>query len=305
MTLEQLPLFPKVTIPTVPLTRDSSLITAIVKFQEYMRERGFSEHTFKAFLSDLRIFAKYIGASRPIGEIGTEDLNDFLNYLLYYRGVPCNRKSYARRVTTLKVFFRWLNESGIIPHDPAAPLIHLRVKTPLPQILYEGQVRKLLSTTRRLMEEGDPRPHLLITLILSTGIKKGECMDIKLNHIDLSDPSSPVLYIRYTNPKMAHKERKLKLPSDFTPTFRRYIKKYKPKKKLFECTARNLEYVLDNVAELSGIENISFEMLRWTCAVRDHKEGMPSEKLRRKLGLSKISWKETSKKIEKLAGPAL
>jgi hypothetical protein len=42
---------------------------------------------------------------------------------------------------------------------------------------------------------------------------------------------------------------------------------------------------------------VGFETLRWTCAVRDFRNGMPEEQLRQKLGLSKISWRETSEKF--------
>ena len=299
MSVEQLPLF--------GLTKESLLSAVIGDFHDYMIRKGFTENTVKAFLNDLRILTRYLGDDRPLSQIGTSELNDFLTYLRHYRGVPCSPKSYARRLTTLKVFFGWLAEEGIIPRDPAASLIHQQVSTPLPQILYEGQVEKLLQATESLThaDKPDVRPHLLVTLLLQTGIKKSECMAIQLNDIDTSEPKAPVLYIRYSNPKMKHKERKLKLSADFVSILHQYLAKYQPKERLFECTARNLEYVLDNVARLAGLETISFEILRWTCAVRDHKSGMLSEKLRQKLGLSKISWEETSKKLKKLASPPL
>jgi hypothetical protein len=131
-------------------------------------------------------------------------------------------------------------------------------------------------------------------------------MAIKLSHMDLTNPTAPVLYIRYANPKMRHKERKLSLSADFPTLLQEYIAQYHPKENFFECTARNLEYVLHNVAQLAGLaDGISFETLRWTCAVRDYKAEMPSDKLRQKMGLSRISWRETSEKIAKLASPAL
>jgi site-specific recombinase XerD len=299
MPIEQLPLF--------GLTEETLLSTAIGDFQQHMIQQGFTENTIKAFLNDLRIFIRYLDDDPTVSHIGTNKLQDFLTYLRHERGVPCSPKSYARRMTTLKVFFGWLAEEGIVPSDPAAPLIHQRVSTPLPQILYEDQVEKLLQATEGLMhnEKPDARPHLLVTLLLHTGIKKGECMGIQLSDIDTSKPQAPVLYIRYSNPKRKHKERKLRLPADFTPTLRQYLAEYQPQEQLFECTARNLEYVLDNAASLAGIENISFEMLRWTCAVRDYKAKMPSDKLRRKLGLSKISWQETSEKLKKLVSSPL
>jgi site-specific recombinase XerD len=299
MSVEQLPLF--------SLTRESSLSAAIGDFHEHMIQQGFTENTIKAFLNDLRIFTRYLDDDPAVSQIGTSKLNDFMTYLRYERGVPCKPKSYARRMTTLKVFFGWLAEEGIIPGDPAAPLIHQRASTPLPLFLYEGQVEKLLQATEGLLhaEKPDARPHLLVTLLLQTGIKKSECMAIQLNDIDTSEPKAPVLYIRYSNPKMKHKERKLQLSADFVPSLHQYLAEYQPKERLFECTARNLEYVLDNAARLAGIETISFEILRWTCAVRDYKSGMLSDKLRQKLGLSKITWQEASEKLKKLASPPL
>ncbi|MFQ5812690.1 MAG: tyrosine-type recombinase/integrase [Anaerolineae bacterium] len=300
MSVEQLPLF--------SLTTESLLSAAIGGFHEHMIRKGFTENTIKAFLNDLRILTRYLGADRALSQIGTSELKDFMTYLRYYRGVPCKPKSYARRMTTLKVFFGWLAEEGIIPSDPAAPLIHQRASTPLPQILYQGQVEKLLQATESLMraDKPDARPHLLVTLLLQTGIKKGECMAIQLNDIDISKPEAPVLYIRYSNPKMKHKERKLRLSADFVPILRQYLAESQPQERLFECTARNLEYVLDNVARLAGLDNISFEMLRWTCAVRDYKARMPSDKQRQKLGLSRITWQEEAlEKLKKLASPPL
>ena len=82
------------------------------------------------------------------------------------------------------------------------------------------------------------------------------------------------------------------------------MQQYKPKEHLFECTPRNLEYVLEEVGERAGIRRmqVGFETLRWTCAVRDFRLGMPEDRLRQKMGLSKISWRETREKIYALSG---
>jgi len=226
----------------------------------------------------------------------------------HYRGVPCSPKTYARRVTTLKVFFSWLRETKVLSPDPAAAILHNRIVTPMPQILHDDQVEQLLSAAQELMlgEQSDPRPYLLVSLLLQTGIKKGECMGIALNDIDRSNPRAPALYIRYKNPRMHHKERKLALAPDLMLVLNRYLTTYQPDHDLFECTARNMEYVLRDTSQLAGLKDgVSFEMLRWTCAVRDFRSGMDSEHLRKKLGLSKISWYETEEKLRKLAEPAL
>jgi integrase/recombinase XerD len=317
MPIEQLPLFPgerAKTVPGVPtgrwegLTADSSLASAAERFRDHMVQQDYAENTIKSFLGDLGILERHLTGNPPIGRISTKTLQDFLNWLQHERGKPCSPKSYARRLTTLKVFFAWLADLGVLPADPAAPLVHKPVHTPLPRILYDDQVEGVLRTTREMTlgEKPDPRPHLLVSLLLNTGIKKQECMAIKLSHIDLSNPAGPVVHIRYDKPRMHYKERRLRLPPSWAPTLAQYRQAYEPQDLLFPCTPRNLEYVLADVARRAGLpEGLSFEMLRWTCAVRDHRARMDPDRLRRKLGLSKTSWKETEPKIIRLAEPPL
>jgi integrase/recombinase XerD len=280
-------------------------------FEEHMRHEGFSENTIKAFRSDLNILTQFTGAGRAVGDISTQDLNDYLEWLQVGRGVPCNAKSLARRLTTLKVFFGWLVEVGVLDVDPAAPVAHQPVSTPLSQILSDEQVERMLAVTRALRHpdsgaRADTRPHLLVTLMLQTGMKKGECMNIVLNHLDFSDPNSPSVWIRYQDPRRRHKERKLRLLKEWPDVFQEYRAQYTIEEAVFPCTARNLEYVLADVAQAADLpKGLSFEMLRWTSAVRDYKAQMPAERQRQKMGLSKASWREVKVKLARLAQQAL
>lgn len=287
------------------LSAHSTLAAASLAFQNEIIRRGLSQHTLKAFMLDLKLFARYIGADRKIGSITSREIGNYLHWLKHERDVPCSPKSLERRLTTLKVFFDWLTQSQIIAADPAAPIAHERAIDPLPRILFDDQITKLLNTARQLMnaERPDARPYLLTSLLLHTGIKKSECAGILLEHIDLSDPQAPSLWIRYGNPRYARKERRLTLPKDFADTLAAYRAQYHPRQRLFECTMRNLEYVLTNAGKAAGLsEGVSFEGLRMTAAVHDYKAGMPPEAMRKKYGLSEITWNnETLPRIKQLA----
>ncbi len=273
-----------------------------------MKRQGLSPHTIQAFGGDLNLFRKYIGANVALNEITIETINKFLNWLRYERDVPCKPKSFQRRLTTLKVFFSWLKQTQVIADDPAAPIAHIPVSSPLPEILYDDQIAKLLDAARQFLkaDKSDARPLLLVTLLLSTGIKKSETMAIRVSDIDAADPKNTALYVRYAEAKKRHKERKLKLSSEFATTLPRYLEQHHPKEHLFECTARNLEYVLADLAKLSGLgDTVSFESLRWTCAVQDYKNGIPEDHIRQKLGLSTITWEEDGDRLKTLAGKPL
>jgi site-specific recombinase XerD len=289
------------------LTSDASIQAALGAFEKHMEDEGFSENTRKAFASDMRLLGKYLGIGQPIGEIGTKNLNDFLNWLLHERGVPCSPKSYARRVTTLKVFFGWLQETGVLVSNPAASVVQVSVSSPLPTVPSDEDIMKALAVTtvmRRGNDEAKPdaRPHLLLTLLLQTGIKKGEAMAIVPNHIDRDDPNAPLLFVRYKNPRLRYKERKIALEPSWLETLDEYLAQYEPPDTLFTCTARNLEYILSDVSVAAGLKQgtLSFENLRWASALRDYKKGEEHGEIRQKLGLSKISWRETRSKLDRL-----
>jgi integrase/recombinase XerD len=292
------------------LTARSSLHRAIEAFHAHMVEQDFSPNTIKAFDSDLRLLARYLGPHSVIGTIGSKELESFMKYLRSERGVPCNIKSWARRLTTLKVLFAWLAEEEVIKKDPAASLVHHPVTTPLPHVLSEAEITQLLAATagwRHDVEKPDARSHLLVTLLLNTGIKKSECMNIAPTDMDVSQHDGPTLLVRYESIRQRFKERKLRLPPEFAGILSEYLQQYQPTTQLFPCTARNLEYVLDEASKRAGLpaRRVSFETLRYTCAVRDLRGGMDEDVLRRKLGLSHITWADTLEKLKKLTAPAL
>jgi site-specific recombinase XerD len=291
-----------------PIPPDASLQAALGMFENHMRDEGFSINTMKAFSSDIRLLGKYLGIGQPVGEIGTKNLNDFLDWLLNERGVPCSPKSYARRVTTLKVFFGWLHESGVLPSDPSAAIIQRTVTSPLPTLPNDEQIEDAVNQAGRVrqgigVKKPDARPYLLLTLLLQTGVKKSEAMNIVPNHIDRSDPKHPFLFIRYANPRMRYKERKLDLDPEWLDVLDEYMGQYHPNDTLFTCTARNLEYILTDIGEAVGLKQglLSFENLRWISALQDWGNDIEKDDIRQKLGLSKVTWRETKSKLKKLA----
>lgn len=315
MTPQQLPLFDQPPSPSEPdpadsadrpeLDADTPIEDMLVEYLDTLRYSGASIHTVKAFKSDLNLLANWAGPGKPVGEFATQDLNKFLDWMLNERGVPCSPKTYARRVTAIKNFFGFLTEHGIIPRDPSKAVIQKTVSSPLPEVLSEDEIRRALMVTESLRQDAekpDARSHLLIKLLLSTGIKKSECMHLRLEHIDRKHPDGPILWVRYDTPRMRYKERKIPVDAELLTTLDEYILQRQPTDLIFDCTARNLEYVLRDVADQAGLprKKLAFEVLRWTCALRDYVDGMEPDRLRQKLGLSRISWRETSVKLEKL-----
>ena len=290
--------------PSAHINPRITLAPALQAWEIYLNDQGSSPHTVTTFLGDLRLLASYLPPDRQIGEINLADLNNFLRWLEHERGIPCSPKTLARRITSLKSFFRWLHEGGAIAANPAEKVVQKSVRSPLPEILTEMEIDRILNTAQAYRQSADPdlRSYLLFTLLLETGIKKGECLSLSPNHIQIDSPDAPQVFIRYASPQNRYKERKLELSQDWVQAYLEYRNHHILDDRLFPWSARMLEYVLEDLGKDAGVpKRVSFSMCRWTCAVQDWLSGMEPNKIRQKLGISEVQWREISRKLEVLA----
>jgi site-specific recombinase XerD len=286
-------------VRTNPLTDQSSLAACAIPYQQELMLRGKSNYTVTCFLSDLKMFSRFVGQDTPVGRIRKEQLTDWLMKLKFgTKGQTPAPKTMARRVTFLKNFFSWLARENVIREDPSASLALERPLPPLPELLFEDEVQRLLDASAE-----DPRCHCLIYLVLYAGLKKEEVMGLTLNHIDLSDPQVPMITVHFAaSTGKQHRERRLALPTQFTTIFRQYQAKHHPTNELFDCTDRNLNYILGRAVKAAGIKKrVTLQLLRDTFAVRQLKAGVSPEALREKLGLSEEAWLESREKYRRLA----
>jgi integrase/recombinase XerD len=287
------------------LTPQTGLIPAIQAWGIYLYDQGRSPNTVKAFLSDVRLLTVYLPPDQELGAITTNDLNHFLGWLEHERGVPCSPKSLARRATAVKSFFRWLQKGGAILVDPGEKVVQRSVLSPLPEVLTEMEIEAVLLAADRSRRQTKPdaRPYTLLAFLLTTGVKKSECLGIHLNHIDLEAPEGALVFIRYASPTNRYKERKLPLSEDWVPAYEEYLAQYNPSDRLFPWSPRRLEYLLEDIGREAGLtKHLSFDMCRWTCALQDYINNIEHEKIHQKLGISKIQWREINMKLRQLAG---
>jgi site-specific recombinase XerD len=287
------------------ITARTPLAPAINSWRIYLNDQGKSPHTVKAFAADMLLLANYLPPDRSLGAITTNELNNFLDWLQRQRGVPCSPKSLARRITSIKSFFRWLLQYGVILVDPAEKVLQQSVVSPLPQVLTAQETDGVMQVAlkHRQAQQPDARYYTLVALLLETGIKKSECLALSPNHIDMEATGGPYLFVRYASPQHRYKERKINLSNDWIQAYKEYKEQYHLVEQVFPWSQRRLEYLLEDLGEEAGLnKHLSFEMCRWTCALIDLQSSMEPNKIRQKLGLSKIQWREVKLKLEKLSG---
>lgn len=297
---------------TSHLNQNTHLTSAIQSWEMFLADQGRSPNTIKAFLSDVRLLTTFLPEDIVIGKVTTKDLNRFFEWMEKERDVPCSPKTLARRITSVKSMFRWLHQYGVLVIDPAEKVAQRSAISPLPTVLTPKEYDEVLlvADRHRRAVKPDARPYALVYLLLTTGIKKSETLGLLLEHLELDTPNGPQIFIKYATPANRYKERKLILPEDWVPAYEEYRAQYQrsspvdnPEEKLFPWSPRRLEYLLEDISNEAGLtKHLSFDMCRWTCALTDYHAGEEPDKIRQKLGVSKIQWRELFIKLKQLAG---
>lgn len=280
------------------------LDAALREYAVHLDKRPIADNTRKAFWGDVRLFERYLqpDADQPaplLAQIRSDDVRGFLDHEERRRRAA-SPKSLERRLTSLKVFFRFLRERGYIVLDPADGVPYKPLVDPLPELLTDEQADRALQAARQYSEEErlDIRPLAVIMLILETGIKKSECMALTVQDV-VREPRA--VEIRYAKKHLKFKERTLPISAECSAVLDQNIERYRLSGKLFPCTSRNLEYLLTGkIAQRAGLPTLTFEMLRWTCAMRDFRTGaLHDDQLQHKYGLSPIGWTEMAAKLKR------
>ncbi|GHF10648.1 tyrosine recombinase XerD [Kordiimonas sediminis] len=137
-------------------------------------EKGRAENSLKAYTRDLQDFAEFIPG--PLLNAGTEDVRQYLAEI-HARGFSTSTAS--RRLSALKQFYLFLYRDGFRSDNPAQGIEGPRLERPLPKVLSEDFVDRLLQTA----EDGaDAEPeslsalrlHALLEMLYATGLRISE-----------------------------------------------------------------------------------------------------------------------------------
>jgi len=172
---------------------------AIAQFLEHGQTvRNLSDRTLRAYQSDLAQFHVQM-SDTPTVEITPEHLETYLEKL---SDGPYRDTSIRRKVAALKVFFRFLEEAGIVEESPARRLrIRKPIENRIPTVLSPREIRALLAAPKEQVAELTAmrdhsagsrnrffcavRDNVILELLFSTGIRIGELVALNVTDVDL------------------------------------------------------------------------------------------------------------------------
>ena len=159
----------------------------ITKFEQYLQvEKNASEHTCRNYLLDVREFDNFISGKSPSSVSGVEQISN-LTIRGYMGQLAKNNKksSQARKLSSLRTFFRFLIKEGVIIDNPAAAVRTPKLDKYLPQHLTVDEAFALLDS----VPASDPahaRDRAILEVLYSTGIRVSELVGLNRNDLELN-----------------------------------------------------------------------------------------------------------------------
>jgi len=145
----------------------------VVSFIEMLRaERNAADNTVEAYRRDLADFIAFL-AGRG-GALETADAPAIRAYLARLDRAGMAPRTAARRLSAIRQFFRFLIGDGIRSDDPVAVIDGPRQGRPLPKLLSEAEVGRLLAAARAVDGPDGRRLVALLELLYATGLRVSE-----------------------------------------------------------------------------------------------------------------------------------
>lgn len=164
--------------------------------QHLVVERNLSPRTVEAYLRDLCQFHEFLQqqglVSLPPGEVKQIDLLVLRQYLARLHK-SCSRTSIARKLSAIKVFFRFLVREGLLENSPADALSTPRREQYLPKVLSAEQVGRLLDRSPAGQRMLVLRDLAMFELTYSCGLRVGELTSLAVAAVDLENHQVRVL----------------------------------------------------------------------------------------------------------------
>jgi len=253
------------------------------KLETELKLRGFSPRTVRTYTFQVSKFLDYVG--KP-AESATED--DIKSYLAYLLG---EKSQTPASVSLVAAAIKFLYNDVL-----NRPEVVSRIKSPkkakkVPVVLTREEVRNLLAAA-----EGDKKARLVIKLLYSSGIRISECVNLKIEDLDINEK------IGWVRGGKGGKDRMFILSDDLVTDLRQHFDAIRSRRApgqlgqyLFPgrngpMTPRAIQKIITNLAKKAGIEkDVSPHTFRHSFATHLLEAGVDIRKIQELLGHSNLS----------------
>lgn len=186
-------------------------------FLQYLKiEKRYSPHTVRSYFNDLDQFECYLTESGHSGKPSDVTPHDIRAWIVSMLDNGYSAVSVHRKLSCLRVWFRFMRKDGIIKTDPLQKIVAPRRKKSLPVFVDEKAMNTLLEEVGFGDDFAGIRNKTIIEMLYLTGMRRSELIGLKDADIDMAEAT-----VRVTGKR--NKQRIIPLLKPFIKNLETYI----------------------------------------------------------------------------------
>ena len=161
-------------------------ISALDKYEKYLTsERNYSEYTVSNYIKDICEFRDFL-KSEGMGTLLNCRSNHARNYMTRLFNEGYKKKSIARKLSSLKTFYRYLVSEGMRSDNPFEMVESPKVEKTLPNFLYQDEINKIFNSIDTSDAIGK-RNLAILEVLYGSGLRVSELCSLKESNFDYSN----------------------------------------------------------------------------------------------------------------------
>jgi integrase/recombinase XerC len=164
------------------------------KFYDYLLlEKNYSQHTVTAYINDIGFFESFLSNEFEDDNLLLINYNQIRSWIVSLSDDGISNASINRKVSSLKSFYKFLLKTKQIHTSPLVK--HKALKAPK-KIQIPFSEKELDMVLNQIMyKEGfeGVRDKLIVDLFYTTGIRRTELINLKIQNVDLSNKTIKVI----------------------------------------------------------------------------------------------------------------
>jgi len=166
----------------------------ITSFIDYLElERKYSSHTVTAYKKDLESFMDFASEEFSYSEISSVNYSIIRSWIVKLVDSGISNKSINRKISSLRTYYKFLLKIGEIEVSPLVKHKVLKTSKKLQVPFSEKEIENVLEVLKEENTFKGFRNKLIVELFYSTGMRRAELVNLKLNNISISNKTIKVL----------------------------------------------------------------------------------------------------------------
>lgn len=163
-------------------------------FKDYLElEKKYSPHTVTAYLKDLESFLHFATEEYQYNNIVDVNYTIIRSWIVFLVDTGISNRTVNRKISSLKTYYKFLLKTSQIEFNPLAKHKALKTSKKIQVPFSENEIVSVMQFLKDDNSFEGLRDRLIVELFYSTGIRRAELINVKINEVSFAQKSIKVL----------------------------------------------------------------------------------------------------------------